>query len=175
MRVINGYNAETRERVLSLHNVDETNPAFWQEFRDTNVWKRFVEMYVATPANFERIIDILTRLYPNQDYFSVDQVEHAFKTGLNSGGTVNDPLDRAPVEETVSEPEPVQVDRNGRPLSASQIAFGEMSRFSETATSAQIKERKRVDPAYLRFVQHSLREQMNQPVDGDVTPFNPHL
>jgi hypothetical protein len=67
MRVANGFNVQTRERVLSLHNVDETNAAFWQEFHETAVWKRFVESYGTSPANLERIIDILINLYPEQD------------------------------------------------------------------------------------------------------------
>jgi hypothetical protein len=174
MRVANGFNVQTRERVLSLHNVDETNPAFWQEFHETAVWKRFVETYGTSPANLERIIDILIKLYPEQDYFTVDQVTHSFKTAMNSGGSASDPLDRIQVQEVEPTPEPVATDKNGRPLSAAQIAWSEMIRWSETATSAQITERRRTDPAYASFYHKNLVRSFEGVGDG-VVEQNPHL
>jgi hypothetical protein len=174
MRVANGFNVQTRERVLSLHNVDETNPAFWSEFHETAVWKRFVETYGTTPANLERIIEILTKLYPDQDYFTVDHVTHAFKTAINSGGSASDPLDRIPVQAVEPTPEPVPTDKNGRPLSAAQLAWSEMTRWSESATSAQIAERRRTDPAYASFYHTNLVRSFEEVGDG-VVEQNPHL
>jgi len=178
MNVISGYDLHTRERVLSATNTDGTNPEFWQEFRGTAVWKRFVHVYGATQANLDRIVGILNTMYPDQEYFTLDQVTDVFITAIDSGGSASDPLDRKPaeIEETVQEPKPVPTDKNGRPLSAAQIQWGEFSRWSAAASSAQVKERVRTDEAYAKFVRTNLRNEMDQPIDGDVRgPLNPSL
>jgi hypothetical protein len=180
MRVSHGINIHTRERVLSASNADEANPEFWREFRNTIAWKRFVDKYVSSGANLDRIAAILNTMYGEREYYTLDEVTDVFVTSINSGGISSDPLERRPVEiiEPVEEQKPVPVDRNGRPLSTSQIAWGEMTRWSEapTTSSAMIKERIRTEPGYAEFARTNMRRQMNEePVDGDARPLNPHL
>jgi hypothetical protein len=176
MRVSNGFDLTTRERVLSVDDAEGTNPAFWLEFHDTPAWKRFTTIYAPTSENFERIVDILNKMYAGQKYFTFDEVKHVFDTAIHSGGSVNDPLDRIPVQVDVpvQESERVPLGRNGKPLSASQIAWGEMTRWSESATSAQIAERRRTDPAFASFYHTNLVRSFEEVGDG-VVEQNPHL
>ena len=176
MRVSSGFDLATRERVLLADDAEGTNPAFWQEFHETPVWKRFTTIYAATSENFERIADILNKMYAGQKYFTFDEVKHVFDTAIRSGGSANNPLDRIPVEVDVpvQESEPVPLGRNGKPLTASQIAWGEMARWSQTATSAQIAERRRTDPAYASFYHNNLVRSFEGVGDG-VVEQNPHL
>jgi hypothetical protein len=176
MHVSNGFDVQTRERVLSATNAGGTNPEFWAEFHGTAIWKRFVDVYGATPANLARVVDIVNTMYEGQEFFTLDQVTDVFTTAIDSGGSVKDPLDRitVQVEEPVEVPEPVPTDRNGRPLSASQIAWGEMARWSETASQSQRKERMRTDPAYRNFVEKN-RAREFEGVGDSVVPMNPHL
>jgi hypothetical protein len=176
MQISNGVDIQTRQRVLSLDNAEGINPLFWQEFHETAVWKRFVNTYSATRENFERIVDILNKIYPGKDYFTLDQVTDVFNTAVNSGGSASDPLDRIPVEVAVpvQESEPVPVGRNGKPLSASQILWSQMTRWSETATSAEIAERRRTDPAFASFYHTNLVRSFDGVADS-VVEQNPHL
>ena len=176
MKVSNGINLYTRERVLSVSNEDNGNPAFWEEFHITKVWKRFADIYGCTDANLNRIVAALHLMYPNRDYFRVEEVSDVFVTMIDSGGSVNDPLDRLPleVEEPTPASTPVPVDRNGRKLSASQIAWGQMARWSETATSAQVTERRRTDPAYASFYHTNLVRSLDS-VGDSALETNPHL
>lgn len=73
------------------------------------------------------------------------------------------------------EQEPLPTDKNGKPLSASQLAWREHAEFACTASSRQIAERKRTDASFRAFVEDSLRREMQQPIDGDVREANPHL
>jgi hypothetical protein len=176
MNVENGFDLYTRERVLSMDNAEGTNPEFWQEFCGTAVWKRFAHVYGATQANFDRIADILNTMYPDQEFFTIDQVTDVFIAAIDSGGQVSNPLDKIPVqiEVPVQEPESAPTDRNGKKLSASQIAWGEMVRWSETSTSAQRAERRRTDPAYARFYHTNLLRSLDG-VGDSLVDTNPHL
>jgi hypothetical protein len=57
-------------------------------------------------------------------------------------------------------------DRNGRALSATQINWGEMVRWSDSASSRQIEARRQTDPAYREFYLANLKKEMDQPIDG---------
>ncbi len=164
----------TRERVLSATNADGTNPEFWQEFHGTAIWKRFVDIYGATPANLDRIVDILNTMYGEQEFFNLDQVTDVFVTAVDSGGTAEDPLDRIPAEEPVPEPEPVPTDKNGRPLSASQIQWSEMTRWSESASQSQRKERF-VSTRHIEASWRNFSSARFEGVGDSVVAQNPHL
>jgi hypothetical protein len=60
--------------------------------------------------------------------------------------------------------------RDGRILTESQIAWGEMSRFAETASMVDINRRKASDPAFANFVRKSLEREMSQQIGDAVTP-----
>ena len=60
---------------------------------------------------------------------------------------------------------------DGKLLTQSQVAWGEMSRFAETASMAEINRRKATDPEFANFVRKNLEREMNeQPVGDAVTP-----
>jgi len=67
-----------------------------------------------------------------------------------------------PVEEAEPEVETVPVDRNGRPLSQSQIAWGEMARWSQQASSQDIRERRRTDPAFASFYRLNIERESRE-------------
>ena len=70
------------------------------------------------------------------------------------------PVVETPIEE-------VPVDRNGRVLSAAQVAWGEMTRWSQTASSREIEDRRRTDPAYASFHRKNLEREMAETTVGD--------
>ncbi len=90
--------------------------------------------------------------------------QRLLKLIIAAGGVVKGPngeryeFELVPTVEPVIEPE-VPMDRNGNPLSASQIAWGEMTRWSQTASSKQIADRRRVDPAFESFYKTNLRRE----------------
>jgi hypothetical protein len=60
-------------------------------------------------------------------------------------------------------PEPdVPRDKNGKPLSQSQIAWGEMARWSEQASSQDIRERRRTDPAFASFYRLNIEREARE-------------
>jgi len=62
-------------------------------------------------------------------------------------------------------------DRNGKLLTPQQIAWGEMTRFAETATPDAIRQRRHTDQVFAEFVRTNLRREMQeQPVGDGVTP-----
>jgi hypothetical protein len=117
--------------------------------------------------------------------------KNLFKAIIAAGGVVRVKgeqyeFETVPVVEPVVEPE-VPRDRNGNPLSASQIAWGEMTRWSQTASSKQIADRRRVDPAFESFYKTNLRREAQgtestqfrlagqQPSKPDVSGVSPEL
>jgi hypothetical protein len=65
------------------------------------------------------------------------------------------------------EPEPalepeVPRDKNGKPLSQSQIAWGEMARWSREASSQEIRERRRTDPAFASFYRLNIEREARE-------------
>jgi hypothetical protein len=61
--------------------------------------------------------------------------------------------------------------KDGRYLTEAQVAWGEMLRFSQAASAREVEARKKVDPAYAKFVAHQLRLEMKSTPIGDaVTP-----
>jgi hypothetical protein len=147
--------------------------AFWEDVKSTSAWSRYVQGYGNSDSNNAIILTTLETLYGETDEFSANQFVDSLLCAMDSGAIKK----RKPAEpiEPAAAPASVPTDRNGRPLSQSQIAFGEMTRWSQTATTAQVDERKRKDPAYLRFVQSSLRKEMDQGVGDSVMSQNPHL
>ena len=68
----------------------------------------------------------------------------------------------APAPET-----PAAVDRNGKKLGDSQLAWKAFAEWSRTASSEEIRKRKAIDPSFRKFVENSYRLEMNdEPVDA---------
>jgi hypothetical protein len=121
-------------------------------------------------ANVDKVIEINDKLHPDLEYVTISAFLDSLKTAMLAGE-----LTRLPQEEPEPTPEPVPVDKNGKKLTQSQIQWGEMVRWSQAASSAQIKERVRTDEAYAKFHRANLRKEMDQPVGDDVTLLNPHI
>jgi hypothetical protein len=65
--------------------------------------------------------------------------------------------------EPEQQPEPeVLRDKNGKPLSQSQIAWGEMARWSQQASSQDIRERRRTDPAFASFYRLNIEREARE-------------
>lgn len=165
MKVLNGYDVDTQERVLT--DVPEEAAAFWKEIKASPEWEKFVDEYGNTSQNNDAVLECLNKLYPAEEFTSTGQFLDALNVAIDAGE-----LERKPQE---PEPEPIPVDRNGRTLAPHQIAWGEMVRWSNAASSAAIKERVRTDEAYAKFHRANLRKEMDQPVGDDVTLLNPHI
>jgi hypothetical protein len=62
-------------------------------------------------------------------------------------------------------------DKNGKLLTPEQLAWGEMTRFAETATPDAIRQRRHTDHVFGEFVRTNLRREMSETAVGDaVTP-----
>jgi hypothetical protein len=60
--------------------------------------------------------------------------------------------------------------RTGKLLTEAQIAWGEMARFAETASSDAIRQRKNVDGKFREFIATNLRREMQGEIGDAVTP-----
>jgi hypothetical protein len=59
-------------------------------------------------------------------------------------------------------------DKNGKLLTPEQIAWGEMTRFAQTATPDAIRQRRHTDHVFAEFVRTNLRREMIHEIDGAV-------
>jgi len=125
-------------------------------------WSEFTARF-AWPNDYNKdLFDLVIeeKLGPKPELVDYQRL---FKTVIAAGGVVTVRGERyefevVPTVEPVVEPE-VPRDRNGNPLSASQIAWGEMTHWSQTASSKQIADRRRVDPAFESFYKTNLRRE----------------
>lgn len=170
MGVLNGFDVNTRERVW-IPGDKTAETAFWAEVHDTSVWRRFLSEFGNTPANNQRVVEVLDQLHEDAEYITTSLYLDALGTAMNAGE-----LDRKPItpETIVAQPTEVPRDRNGRPLSPAQVAWGEMARFANFKSMREINERKRVDPAFANFIQTNLRREMAVEIDGAVVPEGEH-
>jgi hypothetical protein len=60
--------------------------------------------------------------------------------------------------------------RDGKVLTDSQLKWQEYRTWSETANSSERKLRTQSDPGYAAFVRKAYQAEMDQPIDGAVTP-----
>jgi hypothetical protein len=115
--------------------------------------KDFAAKY-ASPSNVDRLAEVLEL---HGMVVSSQNLSWVFFRLRDSG--------QLTVPQAAVEPD-VPRDRHGRALSAAQIAWGEMVRWSDSASSKQIEERRQTDPAYRQFFLTNLKNEMNQPIDG---------
>jgi hypothetical protein len=158
----------------SGESFSESNIAFIEEVAAQPAARKFDERFPLGP-NFDAVMAVAWKLYPNAPFITTSRFIDALKT-LAAGSS--DKLIAKPAAASAT-PAPMPApptDKNGRILSASQIQWGEMTHWSENASTSERKERARRDPAYARFVQKQWDLRLNEnPVDGDMRPFNPQL
>jgi len=171
MNISNGIDLHSRERIWV-----DGDPALAREFMAEVKTSKAGQKYFtefASPENNERVINAVWTLNPDIEYVTVSAFVDAIGT-LLAAGELKPTREPEPValEAPVT---PVPVDRNGRPLTQAQIDWAEMTTFANEKSMKEIKDRKRVDPKFLAFVQTNLRRQMDVPIDGDVRVSNPHI
>lgn len=171
MRVQNGICIETRERVW-VDDDPQASREFMQEVKTTAPGKRFFSDF-ASEENMQKVVEGVAKLYPDAEYITLSAFVDTLGTLIAAGELTPTHAPEPVLPEAPATPVPV--DRNGRPLTQAQIDWAEMAAFANERPMREINERKRIDPKFRTFIQTNLRRDMQQEIDGDVTPFNPHL
>lgn len=172
MAVYNGIDTESRERVYSGDPGQyEGDREFGREVGRSAIYQKYADEFERDPErDYPLILEKARELNHDPEHITVSMFLHSLETLVLRAPAADrwrpGYLKRKPAPAPVEEEAPVEVDRNGRPLSSSQLAWREHAEWSRTATSAQIAERKRTDKSYHRFVENSLRLEMAQPTDG---------
>src|SRR5882724_6569661 len=130
-----------------------------ERLKATTAWALFTDRYDMADARNATLLEWLIEERLEEES-PLGDYEKLLQNIVAAGGVVKAHGERyefveVPVVEPVVEPE-VPRDRNGNPLSASQIAWGEMTRWSQTASSQQIADRRRADPAFEGFYKTNL-------------------
>ncbi len=159
---------------MELYNKGYVNgePVYGEEYTTDEIaaqlyaskeWTDFTARF-AWPNDYNKdLFDLVIeeKLGPNPE---LADYQSLFKNVIAAGGIVRlnngqqYEFQTVPEPEVIVEPE-VPTDRNGRPLSASQLAWGEMTRWSQTASSRQIEDRRRIDPAFASFYHKNLERE----------------
>lgn len=171
MQILHGIDVHSRERVW-VDGDPELAREFFAEVKQTAAGKKYFRDF-ASPENNELVIEAVWRLYPDIEYVTVSTFVDAIGTMIAAGELT--PTHTPEPAQVVEPPAPVPVDRNGRPLTQAQLDWSEMTAFTNERSMKEINDRKRVDPKFLAYIQTNLRRQMDQPIDGDARPTNPHL
>jgi hypothetical protein len=159
---IGGFDVDSGERIFNPEPGNEaSNEAFRSDLFETPEW---VELrFKFDLESGMEIVNAVIDSVPNPKLLS--RVQSIIRKVVLAGGLTRfgnvTPINVAEPELKV-EPEQVPVDRNGRPLSASQIAWGEMARWSQQASSQDIRERRRTDPAFASFYRLNIERETRQ-------------
>src|SRR6267143_5507682 len=131
-----------------------------ERLKATTAWALFTDRFDMSDA---RNVTLLNWLFEDllEEESQLIDYEKLLQNIVAAGGVVKVRGERyefevVPTIEPVIEPE-VPKDKNGNVLSESQIAWGEMTRWSQTASSRQIEDRRRIDPAFESFYKTNLR------------------
>lgn len=159
MGIVNGFDAETGERVFIKGN-SEACKAFWEDVFASEVGQRFSAKFKRR-ANIEIIEEALGRLYPAAEHTTTGMMIDTLRTLMLSASDRLVPLEPQ-TPETPEEPAaaPVPVDKNGRALSESQIRWSEYRQFAEAHSSKECRERARSDAGFASFVRKNLEREM---------------
>jgi hypothetical protein len=168
---MNGFDVDTRERVW-VDGDSESKRAFFEEVKATKAGAQYFAYY-ASPENHELVIEGVCRLNPEIEYISVSAFVDAIGALIDAGELTPTHVPEALAP--AAEPTPVPVDKNGRVLTQAQIKWSEMTQFANQHSMREINERKRIDSVFADFIRTNLRRDMQQEIDGDARPTNPHL
>jgi len=171
--VVNGRDAYGRPIYIEDLTEDEKT----SQVEVSEEWQEFSNRFANSTAN----ANLLTMAYIDKlgADSSVDKRRSLLRSILRSGGIISlrtiknangqvllnagqYEFELRPFEpERQPEPEVVR-DKNGKPLSQSQIAWGEMARWSQQASSQEIKERRRMDPAFASFYRLNIEREARE-------------
>ncbi len=154
-----GPNGYVYAEVLSSDEIVE-------QLKASPEWQAFKERF---DMSVESNHTLLGWLYAEKlgDDPDVEDYKKLLKNIIRSGGVVTVKGTTYEFELREQEPElapepDVPRDKNGKPLSQSQIAWGEMARWSEQASSQEIKERRRTDPAFASFYRLNIEREARE-------------
>jgi hypothetical protein len=153
-----GPNGYVYAEVLSSDEIVE-------QLKASPEWQAFKERF---DMSIESNHTLLGWLYAEKlgDDPGVEDYQRLLKNIIRSGGVVTVRGTTYEFELKEHEPERVQPevprDRNGKPLSQSQIAWGEMARWSQQASSQDIRERRRTDPAFASFYRLNIEREARE-------------
>jgi hypothetical protein len=157
--------------VFSTDDDYEVESALKHIFNTTEVGQDYQKNY-ASMARIDEDYDKLVRAasqIAGSSFIHEGHLQHALTLLIDSGELK--PKKFTPAAQ-LAEPEDDKRprDRNGKLLTESQIAWGEMARFAETASADAIRQRKNVDGKFRDFIATNLRREMQeQPVGDAVT------
>jgi hypothetical protein len=174
-----GYGAKGEPIYKNVESQDEIVASL----KLTSEWQEFRQRFDTSSEPNNRLLGFLfkTKLMPaySGDDPELEDYQRLLRNILRAGGVVSLPTIKNPdgtvvleagqyefeLKEREPEPAPepeVPRDRNGKPLSPSQIAWGEMARWSEQASSQEIKERRRTDPAFASFYRLNIEREARE-------------
>ena len=153
--------------------------AVLQNLKNTDVWKRFARDYFTREREADYIAllqQTCERLAGSGDEVRYSHVLKALTLLMDSGYYVKKSV-RKPIEEPSAEPAApaVPVDKNNKPLTASQLKWQEYRQWSETASASEVNLRRRSDPdGYGAYVRKSLEREMASEIGDAVKPSGDH-
>lgn len=157
-----GYGPNGRPVYAEILSSDE----IVEQLKASPEWQAFKDRF---DMSVESNHTLLGWLYAEKlgDDPGVEDYQRLLKNIIRSGGVVTVRGTTYEFELKEHEPEPapepeVARDRNGKPLSQSQIAWGEMARWSQQASSQEIKERRRTDPAFASFYRLNIEREARE-------------
>jgi hypothetical protein len=159
--IIFHYSDDTDEVVSSLREI----------FSNTEIGQQYVTGdYVAKDGRdgYEEIVKAAVKV-AGGPMISIGSLTHALTLLIDSGELRPKKSKSAP---QLSEPEEDNRPRgrDGKLLTAAQIAWGEMAGFAETASADAIRQRKNVDGKFREFVATNLRREMQGEIGDAVVP-----
>src|ERR1041384_4535410 len=137
-----------------------------KKLKATSEWQEFTKKFDMSTGSNNTLLGMVFDEKLGDDP-SVEDYQRLIKSLLRAGGIVAVGGTQYEFELKEHEPEPtpepeVPRDKNGKPLSQSQIAWGEMARWSQQASSQDIKERPRTDPAFASFYRLNIEREARE-------------
>jgi len=141
----------TAEEIISQLN----SSSEWLDFKSHFLWSS----NEGNKTLFEWTVE--EKLGPNPE---LEDYKGLLKAIIKSGGVVRVKnqqyeFELVPEPEPVVEPEVVPTDRNGNPLSASQLAWKEYREFSEAHSMQECRNRARIDSGFASFMRKNLERE----------------
>jgi hypothetical protein len=161
MSIIEGYDSKSRQRVWTDDFAQQKE--FGKEVAVTAAGKRFYGEFEVTQENIDAVLAAAATLFPGE-LVTVSRFVSALEVSMNAGDLTRK-TPAPPVEQTPT-PEPPR-DKNGRPLSQSQIDWSSMTAWTNSHSAEECRQRARSDPKYAQFRHTNLVREMNsKPVDA---------
>jgi len=160
MAIANGFDERTGERAFIFGSpYDEKTKGFFEDVWASPAGQRFRSEF-RSPDNNLRAVDEAQRRFGHAGYVTASQFSEVLGDLMAGDPDFRPNEDPESVVETPAPIEEVPVDRNGKRLGASQLAWAEMTRWSQTASSRDISERRKIDPAFASFYRKNLEREM---------------